>query len=425
MRVKNLIVGGGFAGLYLASLLEDAVIVEASPHLGGLLRGFKSPSGEFTFDVGGHVYTTKDELLTKFMRESRATYVKERKAYFDFKRKVGYPLQYHANQLGIEVKPNPLPSYVTLDSLLRHEFGHELYERVLRPFNRRVWSTDPSAMSSDWVMGRVAPMKDKTPNWGPNGSFYYAMGGDILETLRKQITETKVYTSTWLDSIDYEGKVASVRCTEEGGYSGGIRYEYVYDTSGLLLNRAGYKLPHNDVLTLGVALDKRVQEDFHWWYNGTDNKSPVHRVTLLSRYHEALAPKGCDSLLIEIPHGSLDGSVQIETLSQKYWAFGVMSILREANFNLIEQKDILEVVVIKSKGYPIPILGHRDRVAHARANLIKHKAFLVGRWGAHGYYNLDHIMKDAYHAVQASKGVLTQEYVWANYYYHEQRRTEC
>lgn len=422
MRTKNLIIGGGFAGLYLAYILGDATIVEASNKVGGLLRGFKSPSNKFTFDVGGHVYTSKDAPLAELMNASNANFIKERLAYFDYKLKVPYPIQYHAEQLGIQVTPNPLPAYDGLSQLLRHEFGDELFKQILEPFNRRVWSTPPSKLAADWVAGRVAPMKDKTENWGPNGSFYYAMGEDILNTLLSRVKGTEILFNSPLRSVDVEGKVAHVSVRNAKNVTRGIQYERIFDTSGWLLWKYGGFLPHNNVLTIGLGLNKRLQEDFHWWYNGTNNKSPIHRVTLLSRYHDKLAPEGKDSLLIEIPHEPLDNLGLIETVSDKYWTFGTIALLRQAGFQYVDEKDVDEIVIIKSKGYPIPVIGHRTRVAYAREGLRHKDAYLVGRWGAHGYYNLDHIMLDAVASKYASQGVAVEDYAWANYYYKEQRK---
>src|SRR5262245_34830349 len=180
--LKNLIIGGGFAGLYLASILDDAYLIEENPEVGGLIKHFKTE--RFTFDVGGHVYTTKDDKLSKILLESGAQFFPERKAYFDFSRRVEYPLQYNADKLGIKVEPDhPRDNYPSFGSLLMREFGHELYEKVFKPFNERVWSTSLAAMDTDWVTGRVALMKDKSKDWGPNSAFYYARGDSIINTM--------------------------------------------------------------------------------------------------------------------------------------------------------------------------------------------------------------------------------------------------
>lgn len=422
MKTKNLIIGGGFAGLYLAAILNEAVLVEATPSVGGLLQGFKSKSGNFTFDVGGHVYTTKDAALAALMSGSDAVKFDERKAYFDYVKKVPYPLQYFADQIGIPVCPSPKDYYPSFGSMLHHEFGKEFYEKVLKPFNQRVWSTNPNAMDTDWVMGRVPLMKDIQSFWGPNSSFYYARGEDILEFLLNRMTEVKIYTDTWVTKVDKPNKIAYVECREPAVYKGIIEYENLFDTSGLLLSSM-VQLPHNYVTSIGIGLNKKIDEDFHWWYNGI-NASPIHRITLLSRYHPKMAPSGCDSLLLEIPRRSWMNEGSYVEQKGEAKTSGVLSILRDAGFLFIDEKDVEETIVIESKGYPIPVIGHRAKVAKARRKMEKQSIFLVGRWGAHGYYNLDHVIRDAHQARLSSLGMESEDYYWANYYYKQQRRFE-
>lgn len=425
MKVKNLIIGGGFSGLYLAHILEDATIIESSDSVGGLLRGFKSKSRLFTFDVGGHVYTTKDVALTELMKTSDAKLFDERKAYFDYEKKVPYPLQYHADMLDIPITTNSLQSYASFGSLLIHEFGNEFYEKVLFPFNKRVWGVSPSSMSVDWITGRVPLMIEKSMRWGSNSSFYYAPGNSILEVLQNRLTDVTILVNLKLTSIDIQNKVARVDMSTPylAPYHGEIQYENLFDTSGFVLNMLRANLPYNHVFTIGIGLNKMIDDDFHWWYNGTNNQSPIHRITLLSRYYDGMAPIGVDSLLVEIPHMTHHSGDEI--VASDYHGeeniLMIMSMLREAKFHFIEEKDIEEVTVIKSKGYPIPIISHREKVAQARRNMMQNNIYLVGRWGAHGYYNLDHNISDAIYARNASLGLTLDDYLWANYYYLEKR----
>jgi protoporphyrinogen oxidase len=426
MKAKNIILGGGFAGLQLASLLNDSIIIEASPSVGGLLKSFKSDSGQFTFDIGGHVYTTKDELLSDIMHDSNPNYFAERKAYYDYQRQIPYPIQYHADELGIKLMHTPSERPPSLASLLIHEFGQEFYEKVLGPFNRRVWSTSPSQMDTDWIDGRIAKISEFGNNWGTNSSFYYACGEDILETMkaRLRLTGTRIFTDSSVIDIKPNDKELYVDCVFPAVYKGTITYEHLFDTTGMLLNMNDQILPHNDVLTIGIGLNRKLDVDFHWWYNSVENTSPIHRITLLSRYSEKLAPDGVDSLLIEIPYKNYNNRdiYESENDNEYFSRIGVLSLLRRANFNFIDDSSIEEIVKIRSKGYPIPVITHRTKVAIARKNYAENCAYLVGRWGAHGYYNLDHIIHDAISAVSASHNEKVEDYYWANHYYKEKRR---
>lgn len=413
MKTKCLIVGGGFTGLYLSSIIQDSMVVDEAPAFGGLLKDFRPNSGRFVFDIGGHVYTTKDDELRGIMLDSDARFFPERKAFFDFSKRVPYPLQYNAEMLGIQVTTNPMKRYEMLSSLLRHEFGDDLYEKVLKPFNHRVWSTIPEMMSADWTVGRVALMSEKEERWGSNSSFYYAMGKDLISTMefRSSVKGTVKMRRAKIVSINIDRKEVLLR--SESGWEEVIQYETLIDTTGMVLDMTGVHLPFNKVITIGVGLNMKIDDDFHWWYNGI-NGSPIHRVTLLSRYHEGLAPFGADSLLVEIP---VPYGKQMDIFPND-----VVDLLRKAKFpHSIGSRDIEEISMLETKGYPIPVLGHRTKIANVRRSMAPHGVFLAGRWGAHGYYNLDHIIKDASETARAIRDGVTDDYLWANYYYKERR----
>src|SRR6478609_47780 len=72
-KVKYLIIGAGPTGLGAAYRLkelgiEDFLVVDAAPQVGGLAASFKDDKG-FTWDIGGHVqfshYKYFDELMLK------------------------------------------------------------------------------------------------------------------------------------------------------------------------------------------------------------------------------------------------------------------------------------------------------------------------------------------------------------------------
>jgi protoporphyrinogen oxidase len=417
-RYKNLIIGGGFSGLYLLSKLDDALLIERAERLGGLLTGFTA--GRFTFDVGGHVYTTSSDALNAIMSKSGGIHFPQRKAFYDYERMVPFPIQYNADQLGIDIYPNPQPPYESLGALLIAEFGGNFYRRVMGPFNRRVWSTSPFAMDADWISGRVALMKDKKEKWGTNASFTYAPGNNIISTLIHQakMNGGKFWTNSDISFIDEVNKQVSFHNTHDV-----IKYENLYDTTGLMLERLEFStmLPHNNVITIGIGLKRKIYLDFHWWYNSVNNTSPIHRITLLSRYHPSLAPEGCDSLLIEIPT-SADETRGMKHINMKnLGAYGVIAMLEQAKFpTTFVERDVEEVTYIRSKGYPIPIKNHRNIVAEARRQALCKNIQLVGRWGAHGYYNLDHLILDAEAAINAANGIAVDDYLRANYYYKEE-----
>lgn len=418
MHIDTLIIGGGAAGLYAASLFRGAAILEESDEMLGLLNSITGLNADFLYDIGGHVYTTKDSTLNALFLNADKTIFNERRAYFDFQKRVPYPLQYNLSEYyGVEPHvSNEVDSKPSLAHFLEHNFGPEVFTRFLEPFNSRVWSTPPHKMACDWVQGRVALMKDKSASWGSNSSFMYVPAFEILKTLYASAINngSKVLTGMHVTAIDAKNKRVYVNGTV---FHGWITYNLLIDTSGFALKAINdFTLPINYVTTIGVGLNTILDDDFHWWYNGVNNESPIHRITLLSRYHPVLAPEGCDSLLIEIPK-MIATKTAPAVASNEY----VRNILESAHFpHTILDSDILDATVFTTKGYPIPILGHREIVAHSRMKGLQNDILMVGRWGAHGYYNLDHILADVQSAFDAYMHPNTEAedaYYSAKFYY--------
>ncbi len=63
-------------------------------------------------------------------------------------------------------------------SWLVNNFGKHLTEIFLRPYNKKVWTVDPSEMNVNWVKERVAvPTDSATSKWGPNSDYRYPKVG--------------------------------------------------------------------------------------------------------------------------------------------------------------------------------------------------------------------------------------------------------
>ena len=68
----TVIVGGGIAGITLASLLagagKDVLVLEKEPHVGGLSRSFRY--GGFTFDIGPHRFFSNNDRVTDIVNDA-------------------------------------------------------------------------------------------------------------------------------------------------------------------------------------------------------------------------------------------------------------------------------------------------------------------------------------------------------------------
>jgi protoporphyrinogen oxidase len=398
------VIGAGITGMTIADIMAalGRRVIVISPDVGGLIsntfsRGYK-------FDIGGHVYTPNDPDVVQLMEESGGVR-HERKAFYvgGDGELIQYPVQSSAEQLGIELTGTGDGKYrgESLEQWAISVFGLQFYESWYRAFNRRVWSTDPSQMDSDWVAGRVQRPSEQKQGWGPNAKFIYAPGDQIIRTLQLRASKQDI---TFLSHKVAHVDIAQHLLHTEAGAT--VHYAKLFDTTRLFTAPYGRA---NRIATVGVGLDHMIDADFNWVY--TNLGVSAHRVTLLSRYHPSNAPEGKDSVIVEYPYASmsdLPGFLQKTTMLTNHHAMAWLD--REAAADAVSSLGIKELahvgtdqvataVVMDAIGYPVPTRGIRRVISELKSFLQNYDVYLAGRWGSHGYFNLDHCYSDARAAV--------------------------
>jgi len=413
-KIKNLILGAGPTGMYLAKRLEDPTnTIIVSQNVGGLLNHQMAvgESGAFIFDYGGHVYTDKDERTELLMQRSFAERFDRTNMVFylrdghDF---IEFPVQNH-----VEVKPlEDMLLEFSLKEWAINRFGYDFYNSFFEPFNERVWTTDPANMAFNWISDRVSTSKDK--NWGPNATFYYAPGYKIIQAMQYDIQSIELIKGTVVD-INPKEKIVYVleAATDKVG---SIVYESLFDTT---IKQRDYV---NKCLFFGVGLKNAFEfKPFYWIY--PDVKSPIHRITWLSRYYKGLTPEGCDSLLLEIPYRSGFKRKHGTTINQKFSDLSripmVSDMLKAAGLP-VNQRDIEVALPFTSFSYPIPHLDVRKKVEVMKHIGLNRGVYYAGRWGSHGYFNLQHIWQDVDSVIeQLGSPKPVPKYIKSNFYYKD------
>jgi hypothetical protein len=389
--VENLILGCGFTALEFARHLDSCVLVSAD--MGGLIKTHKI--GPFAFDLGGHVYTLDHPYIYDLMKAAGAQIHTERHAYyFAGDRWVPYPVQAHAADLGIELRPEPQKDPANLAEYAVSVFGRAFWDEFLGPFNRRVWGVSPHLLSKDWIYGRIKLPAENDEKWGANAQFAYAPGYRIVSSMLERIKSCDIV----------RGRAVEIDYAEHCVYTtaGSFKYANLFDTTGLALEDevASKRLLQNYVAVIGIGFNKPLPFDFHWGYGKLGQ--PVHRITMLSRYHAENAPHWGDSLLLEIPVISPDqlpDTVKIMLgKTPTCWHFkAALDLIEAAGLSTAEELNACrpEVMFTKlTRAYPVPILGARQIVARQKAMLLEHNVYTLGRWGSHGYFNLQHLVED-------------------------------
>src|SRR3954453_4092276 len=203
---RALIIGAGPTGLGAAHRLHELgydnyVVLEASPHVGGLATSFTDHAG-FTFDIGGHVifshYDYYDALVDKLMAGEYTELQREAWVWMQ-ERFVPYPFQNNIKDLEpatvlecimglIEAQKQTPPAPQTFADWMEQVFGAGITKHFMQPYNFKVWATPAELMNYVWIGERVSVVDVEAvlrnvlfdqveASWGPNNTFKYPLEG--------------------------------------------------------------------------------------------------------------------------------------------------------------------------------------------------------------------------------------------------------
>ncbi len=405
------IVGGGLAGLAVASKLENCVVFEAAKKPGGLLKS-EIVDG-YTFDTGGsHIIFSKNENVLRGMLGIIGNYVMHRRRTFIFYRNrfIKYPFENGISMLPPEERFEILKDFV--NNLLRkkkdpvnllewfyHVFGREITERYLRPYNEKIWKRDLTEISLEWVGGRVPnpPVDDvlksavgiETEGYTHQLRFYYPLEGGIESLARGLAEKAEVRLGEGVEKLKVEG--ASIV----------VNGEYVFDrlvyTAPLTLlpnimnckeiEGEIEKLEYNSLTVVGLGVRGKVP-NFHWLYF-PQKEIIFHRVAFLSNYSPKMAPEGRSTVIVEISHRPGEKLKNVENR--------VIDDLAEVGFEL-------NVEVCRKweweHAYVVYNHDYRDAVKRIRKYLTERNILPFGRFGGWEYLNMDAVMEKAEKVVQ-------------------------
>jgi len=353
---RNLIVGGGPAGLSAALHLDDAdfILAEKQARTGGLCRSIVD--GGFTFDHAGHIFFTNDKyvdglfrdvLKGNFHEQLRESWVY---LYGDYQR---YPFQANLHGLPPAVVKECLLGVIEAGrtQALRavvgegvagppanflewsyRTFGEGITDHFMKPYNRKVWGIDPERMSSDWIEGRVlTPTLDEViegalhrgrPDMGPNARFGYPTRGGcemFVAGLADRVRSRggAILPSRTLVKVDVDRKRATFR-VEDGDSSARfetIGYGTLYPSVPLpdlidaidgapeAVRRASAALPSTAVVCVNLGIDREKVTEKHWiYYPEAQDKYIFQRIFVQSNASPFNAPPGHSGLTFEISH---------------------------------------------------------------------------------------------------------------------------
>jgi len=441
---RVIIIGGGPTGLGAGYRLHELghrnwALYERSEDVGGHATSHLDSHG-FVWDEGGHVIFSHYPYFDRIIDEALGNEVHEcvRESWIvNGSSWVPYPFQNNLRYMPKDVQVRCLLGAAkaaangkageceNFRDWILATFGEGIADAFMFPYNRKVWTTPLERMSQGWIAERVSVVDFKRllenvvyerddVSWGPNSKFKFPLHGGTGEIYRRMANRFRdnVHLSKALVEVD------PVRRTVSFADGSGDKYDILVSTAPLdllvkmlkpaqpeLIDAARH-LEHNNLLVLGLGLEKRIETSKCWIYF-TDAEMPCYRATYFSHYSPYNVPNGdtnrYSSLMCEasIPCGEpVDADRVLDQMTTGLIRAG---ILNEGDRGRVVSRYHRFV----NYSYPIPTLDRDKALAVLQPALMKEQIYSRGRFGAWRYEvgNMDHSVMMGVEAVShALKG---------------------
>ncbi len=435
------VIGAGPAGLTAAyELARNGIrplVVEASPHFGGIARTHQWDGNRI--DIGGHRFFTKsadvqklwaemsDEPMLRVPRLSRIYY---RGKFFH------YPLQIAdtvANLGPVEsclmvasylrTKLSPEQPEESFEQWVRNRFGDRLYRTFFKTYTEKVWGIPCTEIRADWAAQRIHGLSFFTavanalrnsgkikslirtfdyPRLGPGMLWESAarkvgeMGGTVLTRTRVERLRHKNGTVTSIDVESPDG----CKIVQTGHVISSMPISLLIrrldpPPPPAVLEAAG-SLRYRDFLIVALTCRKADVFPDNWIYV----HSPEARVGRIQNF------RNWSPDLIAPGHGTVLGMEYFCSRGDDLWSMedhDLIALARKeiTSLGLVGAEDLGAGHVLRElNAYPVYDASYREHVGTLRDYITGSFGNLqtVGRNGMHRYNNQDHSMLAGQHA---------------------------
>jgi protoporphyrinogen oxidase len=420
MHIRNIILGGGPAGLSAAYHLQDEhLLLEKADRIGGLCKSIEENG--FVFDYAGHILFTNEAYVKETLYpmllgdnihwQHREAWIYSKDVY------TRYPFQAATYGLPTEVVKECVLGAITAryengNGTVRnfHEFifrnwGDGIAKHFMLPYNQKLWAVPLEEMSHQWLNGRVptpdldeildGALRPQPKPMGPNALFGYPLRGGfeaLVTGWKRYLDLGRVHVNVSVDAID------PVRKTVRLSTGATISYDHLIVTAPLpvivgLLTRAPAEvrtaaqgLRSVSVRCVNIGIGRPRVTEKHWIYYPED--TVFHRIFVQSNASAWCAPPGCSSFTAEItysPHKPLpcDGPALIDLVIKDAQRVGMLR--PDDRILAANQVDL-------PFAYVVPDVHKEKNVATIRSWLTGQDVHLAGRFAEWAYYNSDHAM---------------------------------
>ncbi len=330
------IIGAGPAGLSAAIAAERAgkstVLLEADDVPGGLTRSFERDG--YTFDCSGHLLHLSNPVALKLVEEATSpeawNRVSRNSVIHLGDRIIPYPFQLHLAYAPEQVRrecleelpsePSTETEYSSFGEWIKANLGEGIGRHFMVPYNEKLSTVSVDELTCEWL-GRFVPQPSledirrgaetkRTVETGYNSSFLYPAQGGIA-TLSSGLAGLVRNLVTGARVVEIDTDRRRVR-TEDGrsfGYGEALiatiplpRLASIVTPGDPAFDGAS-QLRANCVTCVNVGLKSANPKfsQYQWIYMPEPHFS-AYRVGFYSRFASSMAPKGRESVYVEIAH---------------------------------------------------------------------------------------------------------------------------
>lgn len=439
-RVERVVIlGAGPAGLCAGWKLAEkgykVDLVELDSRVGGLCKSYFYK--DYTFDLGGHRFITKDEELLREVHGLMGPelYESPRKSVIRLKGKwFHYPLagkdlvskmnplvgaKCFADYLYVSAKRRLFTgNEASLEDWVVNRFGRGLYNIYFGPYSEKLWGVAPSRISKDWAAQRISLLnlwdvflrllgktKDSPKTYATR--FLYPLRGGIgrmCDLMAERITGNggRIIYNARVSRVNTDGRgVSEVVYTKDGVEETitGDRFistiplpEFVRSLSPGVEDkylRVAASMRFRSLRFLNILLDSERISDNTWIYI-PESRYKIMRIQEPKNWSPNNAPPGKTSLILELACDEGDDIWEADEDELTRECCEELKSLGLLNGERVEHKFTTRI----KHAYPIYTLDYHRKVkklfevVEPMENLVP-----IGRQGLYRYNNMDHSMK--------------------------------